>query len=96
MEKTLEELRRTYRLPAETTPEELETRWSKTVTFDNYTLITGYYYSPDKKSYFSAIYRFVTADHTCEGRIRLTAVSDRRFEDDGHALAWGMNKTYEL
>ena len=96
MEKTLEELRRTYRLPAETTPEELETRWSKTVSFDGYTLIAGCYYSPDGKCYFSAIYRFMTADRTCEGRIRLTAVSDRRFEDDGHALAWAMNKTYEI
>ena len=96
MEKTLEALRRTYRLPAETTPEELEMRWSRIAAFDDCTIIAGYNYHPDGKSYFSAVYKFVTGDHTCEGRIRLAAVSDRRFEDDGHALAWGMNKTYEI
>ena len=96
MEKTLEALRRKYRLPAESTPENIETGWSKTVTSDGYNIMAGYYYSLDGDSYFSAVFRFVTGDHSCEGKVRLTAVSDRRFADDGHALAWAMNKTYEL
>ena len=37
-----------------------------------------------------AVYEYTTEDHTCEGEVRLAAVSDERFEDNGHALAWAM------
>ncbi|MBR1810997.1 MAG: hypothetical protein IJ766_05015 [Clostridia bacterium] len=94
MDKTLETLRKTYRLPAESTPENLELRWSRIITFDEFTIIAGYSYRRDGNCHFSAVYKFITDDHTCEGRVKLVAVSDRQFYDDGHALAWGMNETY--
>ena len=39
--------------------------------------------------------RFLVAgydDLSCEGEIRLIAVSEERFEDNGHALAWAMQQ----
>ena len=86
---------KTYRLPETTTPENLETRFftgsATFLTFGNKTLMAGYYYSGrNANSYFGAVYEFTTDDHTCEGEIRLTAVSTEMFADNGHALAWGM------
>ena len=86
---------KTYRLPETTTPENLETRFftgsATFLTFGNKTLMTGYYYSGrNANSYFGAVYEFTTDDHTCEGEIRLTAVSDKMVEDNGHAIAWAM------
>mgnify|MGYP000964996393 CR=1 FL=1 len=86
---------KTYRLPETTTPENLETRFftgsATFLTFGNKTLMAGYYYSGrNANSYFGAVYEFTTDDHTCEGEIRLTAVSDKMFEDNGHAIAWAM------
>ena len=86
---------KTYRLPETTTPENLETRFftgsATFLTFGNKTLMAGYYYSGrNANSYFGAVYEFTTDDHTCEGEIRRTAVSDKMFEDNGHAIAWAM------
>ena len=86
---------KTYRLPETTTPENLETRFftgsATFLTFGNKTLMAGYYYSGrNANSYVGAVYEFTTDDHTCEGEIRLTAVSDKMFEDNGHAIAWAM------
>ena len=80
-----------YRLPETTTPEKLACSWSCTVNFGDKVLLAGYYYSGrNENSYFGAVYEYTTADHTCEGKIKLTAVSTEMFVDDGHALAWGM------
>ena len=46
----------------------------------------------DGKNYYSALYRFTTADHTCEGKVKLVTTSDEQFEDNGHAIAWAMSK----
>ncbi len=82
---------KTYRLPEITTPENLACNWSCTVNFGSKILLAGYYYSGrNDNSYFGAVYEYTTADHTCEGEIRLRAVSEEMFEDNGHALAWGM------
>ena len=86
---------KTYRLPETTTPENLETRFftgsATFLTFGNKTLMAGYYYSGrNANSYFGAVYEFTTDDHTCEGEIRLTVVSDKMCEDNGHAIAWAM------
>ena len=82
---------RQFRLPTMTTPEDLECRWSKLLTFGDKVLIAGYYYNgKDQNCYFGATYEFLTDDTTCEGRIGLTAVSEEFFEDDGHAIAWAM------
>ena len=89
--KNLKDKAFTYRLPMTTTPETLGMHWSKTLTFGNKLLLAGYYYNgKHENNYFGAIYEFETSDHTCEGEIKLTAISDEFMEDDGHAMAWAM------
>ena len=89
--KNLKDKAFTYRLPMTTTPETLGMHWSKTLTFGNKLLLAGFYYNgKHENNYFGAVYEFATADHTCEGEIKLTAISDEFMEDDGHAMAWAM------
>lgn len=84
----------TYRLQRITTPENLETRLlhngGTLLTFGDRVLVAGYYYNPNGRNYYGAIYRFTTTDHTCEGRIELVSISKDTFEDNGHAIAWAM------
>ena len=86
----------TYRLQTTTTPENLEMmlmhNGGTILTFGDYTLIAGYFYDPNGRSYFGAAYRFITADHTCEGEIELVNISDETFADNGHAIAWAMSE----
>ena len=90
---TINEAMRTYRLPNPTTPEDLECRWSKVLNFGDKILLAGFYYNgKGKPSYFGATYEFLTNDHTCEGTIGLREVSEVEFEDDGHAIAWAMQR----
>ena len=89
--KSLKEKANTYRLPETTTSEDLGCTWSTVVDFGNRVLLSGYFYSgPKANAYFAAVYEHTTADKSCEGEIRLTAISDQHFEDAGHALQWGM------
>ena len=82
---------REYRLPMTTTPEDLGCRWSTILNYGDRILLAGYYYSGrDADSYFGAIYEYTTEDHSCEGEIRLAAVSTEMFPDNGHAVAWAM------
>ena len=86
---------RTHHLPMEATPETLETAFftgdATFLTFGNKTLMAGYsYQGRNEPSYFAAVYEFTTDDHTCEGSIQLTAVSEEYFIDNGHAIAWAM------
>ena len=86
--KSLSEKMRTYRLPETTTSENLGCAWSTVVDFGNRVLLAGYFYSgPKANSYFAAVYEHTK---TCEGEIRLTAVSDELFPDNGRALQWAM------
>ncbi len=84
----------TYRLPATTTPENLETRLmgnqGTILTFGDRILVAGYFYNPNGRSYYGATYCFTTADHTIEGRVELVSISEDTFEDNGHAIAWAM------
>ena len=90
---TIEKALRTYRLPLETTPEDLECRWDKTLTFGDRILVAGHYFmGMGKPSYFGAAYEYLTDDHTCEGRIRLVAASEVEFTDNGHAILWTMQQ----
>ena len=78
-----------------TTPENLETAFftgdAVFLTFGNKTIMCGYsYQGRGQNSYFAAIYEFTTEDHTCEGEIKLTAVSDTFFPDNGTAAAWAL------
>ena len=89
--KNLKDKAFTYHLPMISTPENLGMNWSKLLTFGNKVILAGYYYNGrHENSYFGAVFEFTTKDHTCEGEIKLTAVSDEFFEDDGHAMEWAM------
>ena len=80
-----------YRLPEITTPEDLACSWSCTLDFGNKVLLAGHYFSGhSQNSFYGAVYEYTSDDHTCEGQIRLTAVSDELFADNGHAIAWAM------
>ena len=81
----------TYRLPNPTTPEDLECRWSKVLNFGDKILLAGHFFNGvNEPSYYGATYEYLTDDHTCEGAIGLSAVSEVEFMDDGHAIAWAM------
>jgi hypothetical protein len=84
----------TYRLPQATTPEGLEMKMmhggGAVLTFGDRILVAGYYFNPDGRCYYGATYRFITANHTCEGQVELVSISEDTFEDNGHAIAWAM------
>ena len=81
----------TYRLPETTTPENLECGWNCVLNFGSKVLLAGHFYSGrNQNSYYGAVYEYTTDDHTCEGEIRLAAVSEALSEDNGHAIAWAM------
>ena len=82
-----------YRLNSTTTPESLAMGFSTVLAFGEFTLVAGYYYNPNGNDYYAAIYRFTTADHTCEGEVELVAVSAETFKDNGHAIAWAIDQT---
>lgn len=91
---TINEATRKYRLPNQTTPEDMECRWSKTLRYGDKILLAGHYYNgAGKPSYFGAVYEFLGDDTSCEGAIGLRTVSEVEFEDDGHAIAWAMLQT---
>ena len=86
---TLNTLKTRYRLPETTTPEDLGCNWSTVLNFGNHVLLAGYYYAgPNKNNYFGAIFTFTTADHTCEGEIKLEKISTEMYPDNGSAIAW--------
>ena len=93
--KNLEKLARTFRLPETTTPENLACNWSTTLNFGDKVLLAGYYYNGrNANSYFATIYTHTDSDLSCEGEIRLTAVSEDFFPDNGSAIAWALTQTH--
>ena len=86
----LETLRRTFRLPETTTSENLACEWSTVLNFGNKVILAGYYFRHRQNSFFAAVYTHTDDDLSCEGEIRLTAVSEEFFEDEGHAAQWAM------
>lgn len=90
---TINEGMRKYRLPNPTTPEDLECRRSKLLTYGDKIIIAGYYWNGSgNPCYFGAVYEHLDDDLSCEGTIGLAAVSDVEFEDDGHAIAWALQQ----
>ena len=83
-----ENLKTRYRLPETTTLEDLACKWSTTLNFGNHVLLAGFYFAIGRNNYFGAIFTFTTDDHTCEGEIRLEAISTEMFPDNGTAIAW--------
>ena len=89
--KNLEKLARTYRLPQVTTPEELACNWSTTLNFGHKVILAGYYFNGrNQNSYFAAVYTHTDSNLSCEGEIRLTAISEEYFQDNGSAAQWAM------
>lgn len=90
---TINEAIKTYRLPNPTTPEDLETRWSKVLTFGDRVLLAGHYFTgKNKPCWYGAVYEHLDEDLSCEGTIGLRAVSEVEFQDEGHAIAWAMKQ----
>ncbi len=90
---TINEAMRKYRLPHPTTPEDLETRWSKVLNFGDKVLLAGYWYNgQNKPCWFGAVYEHLDDDLSCEGTIGLYAASEVEFTDEGHAIAWAMKQ----
>lgn len=90
---TISEAIKTYRLPNPTTPEDLETRWSKVLAFGDRVLLAGHYFTGrNKPCWYGAVYEHLDEDLSCEGTIGLRAVSEVEFQDEGHAIAWAMKQ----
>ena len=88
---SINERAKELRLPNPATPEDLECRWSKTLTYGDTVIVTGFHYQGrGKASYFGAIYEFLTDDTSSEGLVGIKEISDEYFEDDGHAVAWAI------
>ena len=88
---TIKDAVTTYRLPNPTTPEDLETRWSKVLTFGDKVIMAGHYYNgKGKPCYFGAVYERLDDDMSCEGTIGLKAARGIDFFDDGNAIAWAI------
>ena len=84
----MKNLMRTYRLPETTTSEDLGCNWRTVLNFGNHVLLAGFYFANGRNNYFGAIFTFTTDDHSCEGEIRLEAISNELFPDNGSAIAW--------
>ena len=79
-----------YRLPNPTSQEDLEGKWGTVLTFGDKVLLAGYYYNGrNKPSYFGAVYERMTIDEDVLG---IREVSEVKFEDDGHAIAWAIGR----
>lgn len=90
---TISEAMRKYRLPNPTTPEDLETRWSKVLNFGDKVLLAGYWYNgQNKPCWFGAVYEHLNDDLSCEGTIGLYAASEVEFTDEGYAIAWAVKQ----
>ena len=75
----------------ESTPEDLECRWSKPLRYGDKVILAGHYWNgAGKPSYYGAVYEFLTDDTGCEGEIGIREVSGVEFEDEGHAIEWAM------
>lgn len=79
-----------YRLPMVTTPECLASNYHVTVEFGNRVMIVGFWYSFKSPCYYGAVYEHTDNNLTCEGEVKLVAISEKRFVDDGHAMKWAL------
>ena len=66
--------------------------FSTVLNYGEYVLVAGYYYTHKEPGYYGAVYEHTDSDLSSEGEIKLIAVSEKRFEDNGHALAWAMQQ----
>ena len=88
---TTNEAMNTLRLPNPTTPEDLEMRGLKVLTYGDKVLVAGFSYNgPDEPGYYGAVYEFLYDTTSCEDPVGIREVSEVEFEDDGHAIAWAL------
>ena len=65
-------------------PEHISKQGGERDRFGNKVLLAGYYYNGrNANSYFAAVYEHTNDDLSIEGEIKLTAVSEEFFEDNG-------------
>lgn len=89
---TINEGMKKYRLSNPSTLEDLEMS-EKVLSFGDKVLVAGYFWNgPGQPCYFGAVYEHLDDDMSCEGALGLAEVSEVEFEDDGHAIAWAMQK----
>ena len=89
--KKMNELAKEYRLPMQSTQEDLESRWATVLKYGNKILLAGYWYSQDGKSWISAVYDFMEDNKTeVDDIIVIREISGDRFEDAGHAIKWAI------
>ena len=63
----------------------------KTLVYGDRVLLAGHHWmGRGRPSWFGAVYEFLTDDHSCEGVVGLRAVSEVRFQDEGHAVEWAL------
>ena len=92
MTKEAEELKRTYRMKTKATQEELEENFSTVIRYGNRVLVAGYFYNKGANCYYGAIYMPDEISFNSESELTLLDISEERFEDEGHAIEWGINR----
>ena len=86
---TMTERAAALRLPNPSCEEDLESRWSTVIRYGDRIMVSGYIHNPGGKSWIAAVYEFLNPGETdCEDPIGIRAISDDRYEDAGHAIAW--------
>ena len=89
--KTMIKMAEEYRLPLQSTQEDLEGKWETVLKYGNRILMAGYLYNPDGKNWIAAVYEFLDDNETsCEDSIGIREVAEERFTDNGHAIAWAI------
>lgn len=87
------ELAKAYNIPVQATPEDLEFRWGKVITFGDKVILVGRNYHKDGNCYFSAIYEFLDDDdQSNDAFISIREISEKRFKDEGHAMEWALKQ----
>ena len=82
-----------YRLPERATQEDLEMRWNTVLKYGDRILVAGHFWNgPGRPCCYGAVYEFLGEDQTSEDEIALRAASEVEFEDEGHAIAWGIQQ----
>ena len=98
--KSLKEKATAYRVPEKTTAEELGCNWETVINFGDKVILAGYFYQgKGQPSYFAAVYTYTKNEFKgkamptfhCDDEIKLIAISDEFFTDNGHAIAWAIN-----
>ena len=89
---TINEGMKKYRLPNPSTLEDLG-MGEEVLSFGDKVLVAGYFWNgPGQPCYFGAVYEHLDDDMSCEGALGLAEVSEVECEEDGHAIAWAMQK----